>query len=288
MSNSNSLTLTASTMLMPATVIILVALVIPTLILLRYSFNVYDPTQLMIEAFTLENYGRFFSEPYFQKVMVTTLTMSLECTLASLLLGYPVALFLATTTSRFKSLFIILTIFPLLVGNVVRAAGWMTLFGAKGFINVSLMYLGVIDEPINMMYTTFSVFVGILCVILPFMILTLQGVLESIDFSLTEAAKNLGASSFTAFRRIILPLSLPGIATGCILVFILCMNAYSTPVLLGGPSFAMMAPALYDQIAATSNWPFGAALAFILTVATILATLISSLYFRRRLKALAA
>ncbi len=288
MSNSNSLTLTASTMLMPATVIILVALVIPTLILLRYSFNVYDPTQLMIEAFTLENYGRFFSEPYFQKVMVTTLTMSLECTLASLLLGYPVALFLATTTSRFKSLFIILTIFPLLVGNVVRAAGWMTLFGAKGFINVSLMYLGIIDEPINMMYTTFSVFVGILCVILPFMILTLQGVLESIDFSLTEAAKNLGASSFTAFRRIILPLSLPGIATGCILVFILCMNAYSTPVLLGGPSFAMMAPALYDQIAATSNWPFGAALAFILTVATILATLISSLYFRRRLKALAA
>ena len=164
----------------------------------------------------------------------------------------------------------------------------MTLFGTKGFINVTLLYFGVIDEPVKMMYTTFSVFVGMLCVILPFMILTLQGVLESIDYSLIEAAENLGASSFTAFRRVILPLSVPGIATGCILVFILCMNAYSTPVLLGGPSFAMMAPALYDQIASTSNWPFGAALAFILTMVTITATLISSLYFRRRLKALAA
>lgn len=280
--------MTASMMMIPATGIILLALVIPALILLRYSFNAYDPTQLMVEAFTLDNYTRFFHEPYFQQVMITTLTVSLECTLASLLLGYPVAYFLATTRSRFKSLLIILTIFPLLVGNVVRAAGWMTLFGTKGFINVVLMYLDIIDSPIKMMYTTFSVFVGMLCVILPFMILTLQGVLESIDFSLTEAAENLGASPFTAFRRVILPLSLPGIATGSILVFILCMNAYSTPVLLGGPSFSMMAPALYDQIASASNWPFGAALAFILTLATILATLISSLYFRRKLKAMAA
>jgi|TARA_R110002072_G_scaffold188216_3_gene345026 putative spermidine/putrescine transport system permease protein len=287
MSNSNGLTLTASTMLMPATLIIIVALVIPTLILLRYSFNAFDPLELMVEAFTWENYARFFSEPYFQKVLLTTLTVSLECTIVSLLLGYPVAYFLATTKSRFKSLFVILIIFPLLVGNVVRAAGWMTLFGAKGFINVVLMHLGLIDEPIKMMYTTFSVFVGILCVILPFMILTLQGVLESIDYSLTEAAENLGASPLTAFRRVILPLSVPGIATGCIMVFILCMNAYSTPVLLGGPSFAMMAPALYEQVTAMSNWPFGAALAFILTLATILATLVSSLYFRRRLKALA-
>ncbi len=287
MSNSNGLTVTASTMLMPATLIIVIALVIPTLILLRYSFNAFDPLELMVETFTWENYARFFGEPYFQKVLLTTLTVSLECTIVSLLLGYPVAYFLATTKSRFKSLFVILVIFPLLVGNVVRAAGWMTLFGAKGFINVMLMRIGLIDEPIEMMYTTFSVFVGILCVILPFMILTLQGVLESIDYSLTEAAENLGASRLTAFRRVILPLSVPGIATGCIMVFILCMNAYSTPVLLGGPSFAMMAPALYQQVAVMSNWPFGAALAFVLTLATIIATLVSSLYFRRRLKALA-
>lgn len=288
MTKANNATIATAAMVLPATVLIIATVVIPTFILLRYSLNSFDPVELMIEAVSLENYFRFFTEAYFQDVLITTFVVALQATVASVILGYPVALFLARTTSRFKSLLVILTIFPLLVGNVVRAAGLMTLFGAKGFINVSLMYLGIIDEPIEMMYTQFSVFVGILSVILPVMILTLQGVLEGIDYSLTEAAENLGASPYIAFRRIILPLSLPGIATGSILVFILCMNAYSTPVLLGGPSFAMMAPALYDQVAVNANWPFGAALALILTMATITATLISSLYFRRRLKALSS
>ncbi|MDF2368585.1 ABC transporter permease [Sneathiella sp.] len=284
MSNTRRNTLTAATMVLPATVVIVVALVLPTLILLRYSFNQFDPTELMISAFTWENYAEFFSVPYYQSVMMTTLTVALLTTISGVIIAYPVALFLARTTSRFKSLFVILVLFPLLVGNVVRAAGWMTLFGAKGFLNVTMMYLGLIDEPIEMMYTDFSVYVGMLNVMLPFIILTLQGVLESIDYSLTEAAENLGASPFTAFWRVIFPLSMPGIATASILVFILTMNSYSTPVLLGGPRFAMMGPTLYNEITENYNWPFGAALAFILTAVTIIATAISSLYFRRRLK----
>ncbi len=274
--------------LAPALIIVAALVVAPTMILVRYSLNRFDPFELMIRSFTLENYVKFFSTGYFQNVLVSTLQISLECTLAALLLGYPVALFLARTRSRFKSTIIILILFPLLVGNVVRAAGWMTLFGTKGFINVTLMEIGLISEPIEMMYTHGAVFVGMLCVVLPFMILTLQGVIEGIDFSLVEAAQNLGATPATAFRRIILPISLPGVATGSVLVFILCMNAYSTPVLLGGPSFSMMAPELYDQISSAANMPFGAALAFILTLATILATAISSLFFQRRLKRLTA
>lgn len=288
MSQSANMPIGARLNLAPALIIVAALVVAPTMILVRYSFNRFDPFELMIQSFTLENYVKFFTTSYFQNVLASTLQISLECTLAALVLGYPVALFLARTQSRYKSLLIIMILFPLLVGNVVRAAGWMTLFGTKGFINVTLMEIGVISEPIEMMYTHGAVFVGMLCVVLPFMILTLQGVLEGIDFSLVEAAQNLGATPARAFWRIILPLSLPGVATGSVLVFILCMNAYSTPVLLGGPSFSMMAPELYDQISSAANTPFGAALAFILTLATILATAVSSLFFQRRLKRLNA
>jgi len=213
--------------LTPAFLIVAALVVAPTLFLVRYSFNQYDPFELMITAFTFENYVKFFATPYFQNVMLSTIRISLECTVAALLLGYPVALMLARTRSRFKSLLIIIVLFPLLVGNVVRAAGWMTLLGTQGFINVALMKLGLIDAPIEMMYTHGAVFIGMLGVILPFMILTLQGVLENVDFELVEAAQNLGASKRQAFLKIILPLSLPGVTTGAVLVFILCMNAYS-------------------------------------------------------------
>lgn len=283
MIGSRKLPISGALNLAPAIIIVAALVVAPTLILIRYSFNEFDPFELMITAFTLDNYIKFFSTGYFQKVMLSTLQISLECTVAAVVLGFPVALFLARTKTRFKSMIVIIVLFPLLVGNVVRAAGWMTLLGTKGFINVNLIKLGIISEPIQMMYTHWAVFVGMLCVVLPFMIFTLQGVLESIDQTLVEAAQNLGATPGKAFLRIIIPMSLPGIATGSVLVFILCMNAYSTPVLLGGPSFSMMAPELYDQISSASNTPFGAALAIILTLTTILATALSGLAFKRQM-----
>ncbi len=283
MSKTSKLPVVGVLNLAPAFIIVAALVVAPTLILIRYSFNHFDPFELMVHAFTFENYIKFFSSSYFQNIMFSTVQISMECTIAALLLGFPVALFLARTRTRFKSLIIIIVLFPLLVGNVVRAAGWMTLFGTQGFINVILMKFNLISSPLELMYTHGAVFVGILCVILPFMILTLQGVLEGIDPDLVEAAQNLGATPSQAFRRVIIPMSLPGVATGSVLVFILCMNAYSTPVLLGGPSFSMMAPELYDQITEGSNTPFGAALAMLLTLTTILATILSSLFFKNRL-----
>ena len=273
----------ATGLLSPATLLVLGSLVLPMLTLLRYSFNAYDPMLLMRETFTLENYTRFFAEPYFHEVIITTLAVALISTVGSILLGFPIAYFLARTQSRFKSVLVVLVIFPLLVGNVVRAAGWITLFGSRGVLNVALMNLGIISQPIEIMYTDFAVVVGTLSVVLPFMILTLQGVIENVDFSIVDAALNLGASRFKAFTRIFLPMIMPGVLAGFVLIFILCMNAYSTPYLLGGPGYKMMAPALYDQISSVANWPFGSALAFILMAVTVLSTvLVTRLTMRRR------
>lgn len=269
-------------LLLPAVLLVLAVLGMPLLTLFRFSFNRFVPGQLMVEAVTIENYVRFFSDPYFLNVLSTTLQVALISTALSLVLAFPVAYFLARTQSRYKSLLIILAVFPLLVGNVVRAAGWMALLGNQGFVNAILLGLGIVQQPVKILYTPTAVVIGIVAVVLPYMILTLQSVIESIDRSIEEAALNLGASPMTVFRRVTLPLSLPGVLAGTVLVGILCMNAYATPVLLGGPQFRMMAPALYDQIGRASNWPFGAALAFILMVATVSLTIASTLALKRQ------
>lgn len=269
----------------PALIVVAVLLVMPLVTLLRYSFNRFTPQQLMAEAFTLENYVRFMSEPYYRSVLGTTFAVAVLCVITTLLLGFPLAYHLARTRSRWKSMLVVLVLFPLLVGNVVRAAGWMAVLGRQGFINVSLQSLGIIDQPLELLYTPLAVYLGMVGVLLPFMVLTLQGVLESIDFTLSDAAQNLGASPAVAFLKVTLPLSLPGIAAGGILVFTVAMNAYATPFLLGGPSFKMMAPVLYKQIAVASNWPLGAAMAFILIAVTFIVSIVSTYILTKQYKA---
>ena len=266
----------------PASLVVLVIMMVPLVMMLRYSFNQYDPVQMMKAGFTLENYVKFFSDRYYRAVFADTFMVAAACTVLALVLGFPVAYFLARTRTRHKSLLIILLVFPLLVGNVVRAAGWMVVLGNAGFVNAVLMHLGVIEQPLKLLYTPLAVVIGTTAVVMPYMILTLQSVLEGVDFSIEEAARNLGAGSATSFWRIILPIVLPGVAAGTMLVFILCMNAYATPVLLGGSGITMMAPALYQQIARASNWPFGAALAGILIVATLCMARASNWLIHRR------
>ena len=266
----------------PASLVVLVIMMVPLVMMLRYSFNQYDPVQMMKAGFTLENYVKFFSDRYYRAVFADTFMVAALCTVLALVLGFPVAYFLARTRTRHKSLLIILLVFPLLVGNVVRAAGWMVVLGNAGFVNAVLMHLGVIEQPLKLLYTPLAVVIGTTAVVMPYMILTLQSVLEGVDFSIEEAARNLGAGSATTFWRITLPIVLPGVAAGTMLVFILCMNAYATPVLLGGSGITMMAPALYQQIARASNWPFGAALAGILIVATLCMALASNWLIHRR------
>lgn len=266
----------------PATLVVLFVIVLPGVQLVRYSFNHFDSVQMMQAALTLQNYVQFLTDPYYHAVLWTTIKVAALCTALSLVLGFPVAYVLAKTHSRFKSQLVMLLVFPLLVGNVVRAAGWMVMLGNAGFVNAMLMALGVVDQPVRLLYTPFAVVAGTTAVVLPYMILTLQSVLEGLDFSIEEAARNLGASFGQTLARVVLPIAAPGVAAGTMLVFILCMNAYATPVLLGGTGITMMTPAIYDQIAKANNWPFGAVLSLVSMVVTFALALLSNWIIQRR------
>jgi len=275
--------LSATALVGPATAFVTVGLLVPLAILLRYSFNSVDRRRIMVETFSLDNYIKFFSDPYYTGVLWTTLRVAALCTVICLAMGLPLAYVLARTQSRFKNVLIMLVVLPLFVGNAVRAAGWMIVFGSKGFLNVSLMKVGAINEPIQIMFTEGAVVAGIIAVNLPYMVLTLQSVIEGINRNVEEAAFSLGAGPITMFRRVLLPLALPGLIAGTILTFILGMNAYATPVLLGGPKFRMMAPLIYGQFQ-LNNWPFGASVAFILMTATLALTATANVLVQRRFR----
>lgn len=265
----------------PATIFVLLALIGPLALMFRYSLNRFVPGQMMVEALSFANYQRFFADGYYQEVLLTTLWVSGLATLLCLAAGFPVAYFLARQASpRWKGRLLLLVILPLLMGNAVRTAAWMVVLGDKGLFNAAVEATGL--APVKLMYTPTAVVIGLVSVLLPFMIVTLQSVIEGIDANLEAAAASLGAGHLTTLRRVVLPLALPGLLAGTMLCFILSMNAYATPVLIGGPSFHMMAPTVYQQVAKAMNWPFGAALAFVLMAVTLLLTTTANVLVQRR------
>lgn len=267
----------ASMLLSPSLLVVVALLLGPLVLLGRYSLNRFEPGQFMVEGFTPENYLRFLRDPFYRDVLLRTIWISVLSTFICLVLGLLPAYYIARVRSgKVKSVLLILVILPLFMGNAVRVAGWMVLLGDRGLVNAFLSAIGLTGAPVQMLYTGTAVLIGIISVNLPFMIITLQSVIEGIERPLEEAGLNLGASHFEMFRRVLLPLMMPGVMTGTVLCFILAMNAYATPLLIGGPKFQMMAPAVYDQITRSSNWPFGAALAFVLMVTTLVLTVLSS------------
>lgn len=272
----------AGMLVVPATIFVAIGLIGPIAILFRYSLNQFIPGQFMVDGLTIENYVKFFTDAFYLNVLWRTIRVAVICTIICLIMGFPLAYVLARTESRFKNLMIMLVVLPLFVGNAVRAAGWMTAFGSKGALNASLTGLGLIDQPLEIMFTETAVIIGIIAVNLPFMVLTLQSVIEGINRNVEEAAFSLGAGPAAMFARVLWPLAMPGILAGTILTFILAMNAYATPVLLGGPKFQTMGPLVYGQFAQQNNWPFGGAISFILMTATLLLTIAANLIVQRR------
>jgi putative spermidine/putrescine transport system permease protein len=257
----------ALSLLGPATLFMLLMLVAPLAFMLRDSLNRFDPNELMLAAVTPENYVRFFIDPFYRSVLVTTIRVSVIVTAACLAFGLPMAWRLARSTSRWKSALVVLTVLPLFVGSTTRTAGWMILFSRGGMLDIVGRLMG--GAHIELMYTEPAVVLGIIAINLPFTVLTLQSVFEGIDPRLEEAAASMGAAPTRAFWRVVFPLALPGVLIAAVLCFILCMNAFATPVLLGGPRFQMMAPLLYWAFSGDNNWPFAAALAFILMGTTL-------------------
>jgi putative spermidine/putrescine transport system permease protein len=235
------------------------------------SFRGYEPGGRGItDTWELTQYVAFLSDPFFLGVFWRSLVMALEVTLVCLLLGFPLAYWLSQLRGTARAILYLAILIPLLTSAVVRTFGWMLLLANNGFLNKSLVGLGVLSAPLPLMYNQLGIVVALAEVLLPFMVLALDAALLNIDGRLYDAARNLGAGAVRIFLQITLPLSMPGIVSGSVLVFTLAISAYVTPALIGGPRVPVMSTMIYQQGIALLNWPFGAAIAFILLLALIL------------------
>jgi ABC-type spermidine/putrescine transport system permease subunit I len=248
-------------MLLPAVLVLAVLFAYPLLGIVNRS--VYKA------GYTLDMYRQIFRVPVYLQVILATFKVSALVTMVCLALGYPLAYMLATRRPRTAQLLMIIVVLPFFTSIIVRTYAWMVLLGRNGIVNQYLMALGFADKPLLLLYNQGGVVIGMSYVLLPYMVLTVYSVMRSIDPRLVRAAHSLGASRLQAFRRVFLPLSLPGIAGGTLLVFILSLGFFITPALMGGPGDMMIAMLIEREVEITLNWSFASALAVILLALTL-------------------
>ncbi len=229
------------------------------------------------QTYSLDNYQRLFSRMVYWSLMLKTLRIALVTTAVTLIFAYPMAYFLTRQRGTMKMFLVVLVFIPFWTGYVVRTFAWLPILGRTGVINQSLLAAGLIDQPIDwLLYSETAVYIGLVYVYLLFMILPIYLSLDRLDQRLIEAASDLGARPFAIFRHVILPLSRPGILSGCIMVFLLSFGAYVTPALLGGPSGIMFSNTIASQFTDDNNWAFGAALSLVMMAVVGLFLLVSS------------
>lgn len=256
-------------LLLPALLVLLAFFALPMATILVYSFGRTQPGTLFIPDLSWENYRSLFVTPVYFNVMMRTLKLGLIVTLLALVIGYPFAYLMARGQPWLRGALLLAVLLPLLVSVVVRTYGWVVVLGLDGPANKLLLALGLTSAPIKFVFNETGIVIGMLHVYLPFMVLPLSSVLQKLDPQLEEAARSLGAGTFTVFRRVTLPLSVPGIAAGCMLVFTLSVAAYVTPALMGGAGINVMATLVAQQILVLVNWPLGAAVAVMLVLVTL-------------------
>ena len=244
--------------------------IIPLIVLFIYSLYLNVPGGAMETTISLENYKLFLGDSIYLGILLRSIKLGLVVAILAILVGYPLAYFMSISSERTKSLCYVIVLMPLFTSVVVRTYGWMIILGRIGVINSILMKLGLIDMPLKLMYHFTGVVIALLEVLLPFMILNIHSVLENIDKSLELAAQSLGASKLKSFFLITLPLSIPGIASGFILVFALTVASFVTPTLIGGPGFRVIPTIIFEKALASLNWPLGASIAFIFLIIMII------------------
>ena len=248
------------------------ALVLPLLGFLAL-FYAYPVIAMMLRSvaepsWTIENFRTIASEPVFLHVLWLTFRVAVIVTVACLVLGFPVAYLLARIDRAVANLLVMLVLLPFWTSILVRTYAWMVLLGRQGLVNQLLLALGAIDQPLQLLNTSFAVYIAMVHILLPFMILPLYSVIRGIDGTLLRAAEGLGATPAGVFRQVLLPLAIPGVAAGCLLVFILALGFFITPALVGGPRDLMIAVLIQQQVD-LFNWPLASALAVLLLAAAL-------------------
>ncbi len=254
---------------------------------MRRSFSSWLPVLLLVPAAVIvlgvlvlplgqliggtgAGYGAILSDGYTQAVLWRTLWVAALSTAICAVLGFPTAYVIARSPQAHRGLFIVCAVFPLLTNPVVRSFSWIVILGRNGLINQGLIGAGMIDTPLRLLYTETAMVIGFVYLFLPLMILSLVGVLEGIERDLMDAAASLGAGPVDVFRRVVLPLAVPGLIVGCVLVFTGSFTAYTTPQLLGGDRNTVLATLLYRKAMVQFDWAGAAAISAIMIVLTVL------------------
>jgi putative spermidine/putrescine transport system permease protein len=230
----------------------------------------------------LSNYTRFFEQEAYVRVLTNTFWIAILTTAVCLLIGFPFAYLMTVAPGRIAGLLLIAVLLPFWSSALVRTFAWQVILRDTGIINGFLLDLGLVSEPLPLIRTTAGVVIGMTHILLPFMVLPIWAVLRRIDPEYSRAASNLGASPATAFRRIVLPLSLPGVLAGCLLVFVLALGFYITPALLGGPRDQMISQLIVEQVQRQLDWGFAAAMSVLLLALTFAILFAASRFVRLR------
>ncbi|MCS2608083.1 ABC transporter permease [Halomonas dongshanensis] len=252
-------------LLAPGLLALLATFILPMAWLFRASFS-----DSVMAAFgggwTLTHYLAAVTDPFYWRVALNTLTLGVAVSFFAVLLGYPIALFLARTQSRWRGVLTALAVAPLLTSAVVRTYGWMVILGDRGVVNGSLQALSLIDTPLRLSNNSFGATVALVEILMPYAILAMLAGFGRLSTQLEEAAAMLGANRLRVFWRIILPLSLPGILTGALLVFVMAISSFVTPRLMGGGRVFVLGTEVFNEATVTLNWPLAAALSIVLLV----------------------
>lgn len=267
-------------LLLPYAAMLLLFIFLPLGNLAIVSFHENSATGIWGDALTLANYDALI-DPFYFYLVVRTLRIGAISTIVCILLGYPMAYFLARASRQVVATCLFLLVMPLMVSTVIRAFGWMVILGRNGLINNFGVWLGV-GPLVNIMQTEAAVIIGLVQIVLPLMVLPLMAAIEKIPRSVEEAAANLGCWPMLAFMRIIVPLSTPGLISGTLLCFTVSISVVVTPALLGGRRARMFGNEIYDQVIASLNWPMAASLSMVLILLTFVLTAIGIWAARRR------
>jgi putative spermidine/putrescine transport system permease protein len=258
-------------LLAPALAMALVFFVVPVVYLFWVSLHEPSTSELYGASLTLRNYAGVLGDSFYLTIVRRTLGIAAVILGLCLVIGYPVAYFVALLPPRRRMLAILLLLFPLMVSNVVRAYGWVALLERRGVVNTALHDLRLTDAPLDLLYTPSAVVVALMTILLPYMVISIANTLAALDRRYEEAAQALGAGPVRTFLHVTLPLSTPGIASGTLLVFLLTLSAYVTITLLGGPRSKLLVSLIYDSVTAF-EWPRAAALAFVLLALALVFT----------------
>lgn len=264
-------------LLSPALTAVALLLFVPLIFIVIYSFWLRTASGADQMGFYLDNWHEALTDRFYRDILLNTLKIAAITTLVCALMGYPAAYFIARAKKN-KAILLLLLMLPFWISYIIRTMSWINILGVSGAFNSFLMWTGVINEPIQMLYNEVTVILGLVHFLLPFMVLNVFVSLDGIDTNLEDAANSLGATRWQGFLQVTLPLSLPGLAAGGLLCFVLGAGTYITPMVLGGATDAMFANLVFEAVITQLNWPLGSALSLMLLAVLAALVLIYNRY----------